>query len=40
MDRGARWTTVHGVARSWTQLSNFEREIHYPLVKTESYEHI
>ena len=23
MDRGAWWATVHGVAKSWTQLSNF-----------------
>ena len=23
MDGGARWATVHGVAKSWTQLSNF-----------------
>ena len=22
MDRGAWWTAVHGVAKSWTQLSN------------------
>ena len=21
MDRGARWATVHGVAKSWTRLS-------------------
>ena len=23
MDRGAWWATVHGVAKRWTQLSNF-----------------
>ena len=23
MDRGAWWATIHGVAKSWTQLSNF-----------------
>ena len=23
MDRGAWWATVHAVAKSWTQLSNF-----------------
>ena len=23
MDKGAWWATVHGVAKSWTQLSNF-----------------
>ena len=22
MDRGARWNTVHGIAKSWTQLSD------------------
>ena len=22
MDRGAWWTTIHGVAKSWTQLSD------------------
>ena len=22
MDRGARWSTVHGVEKSWTQLSD------------------
>ena len=22
MDRGVGWATVHGVAKSWTQLSN------------------
>ena len=26
MDRGACWVTVHGVAKSWTQLSNLKRE--------------
>ena len=24
MDRGAWWATVHGVAKSWTQLSDFD----------------
>ena len=23
MDGGARWATVHGVAKSWTQLSTY-----------------
>ena len=23
MDRGAWWATIHGVAKSWTQMSNF-----------------
>ena len=22
VNRGARWATVHGIAKSWTQLSN------------------
>ena len=26
MDRGAWWVTVHGVAKSWTQRSNFKKE--------------
>ena len=25
MDRGTWWATVHGVAKSWTQLSTIER---------------
>ena len=25
MDRGAWWATVHGVAKSWTQLSEFQQ---------------
>ena len=29
MDRGARMAIVHGVTKSWTQLSNFERESNY-----------
>ena len=28
MDRGAWWATVHGVAESWTQLSNFLFHFH------------
>ena len=27
MDGGAWWATIHGVAKSWTQLSNFKKEI-------------
>ena len=30
MDRGAWWTTVHGVAKSWTWLSDFT-EFHFSL---------
>ena len=28
MDRGARWATVHGVKKSWTQLSNSHTHTH------------
>ena len=28
MDGGAWWATVHGVAKSWTQLSNLTFNIH------------
>ena len=28
MDRGAWWATVHGVVKSWTQLSNFTFHFH------------
>jgi len=26
-DRGAWWATVHGISKSWTQLSNREQHI-------------
>ena len=29
MDEGAWWTVVHGVTKSWTQLSNFTFLIKY-----------
>ena len=32
MDRGALWATVHGVAKSWTRLSDITSE--YARVKT------
>ena len=28
MDRGARWPTVHGVAKSWTRLSDQTHSTH------------
>ena len=28
MDRGAWWATVHGVAKSWTQLSDLTLHLH------------
>ena len=30
MDRGAWWATVRGVAKSWTQLSDFHFHFHSP----------
>ena len=29
MDRGAWWATVHGVPKSWTQLSNYKTAAEY-----------
>ena len=29
MDRGAWWAAVHGVAKSWTQLSDFTLTFHF-----------
>ena len=37
MDRGAWWATVHGVAKSWTQLSNFT--FHFHALKKEMATH-
>ena len=31
MDGGAWWAAVHGVAKSWTQLSDFTFSFHFPL---------
>ena len=31
MDRGAWWAAVHGVAKSWTRLSDFTFSFHFPL---------
>ena len=31
MDRGAWWAVVHGVAKSWTRLSNFPFTFHFSL---------
>ena len=41
MDRGVWWATVHGVAKSWTRLSNFHftymhKDIHCGII-CESY---
>ena len=35
MDGGAWQSTVHGVAKSWTQLSDFTFTVLYVLVETE-----
>ena len=32
MDRGAWWTTVHGVPKSWTRLSDFAFTFHMHLI--------
>ena len=31
MDGGAWWAAVHGVAKSWTRLSDFSFTFHFPL---------
>ena len=36
MDRGAWWAAVHGVARSWTRLSDFTFTFHFPSPMHES----
>ena len=35
MDGGAWWSAVHGVANSWTQLSNFTFTFHFPALEKE-----
>ena len=35
MDRGAWWATVHGVAKSRTQLSDFTHSLTHCLIKFE-----
>ena len=35
MDRGAWWAAVHGVAKSWTQLSDFTFIFHFPVLEKE-----
>ena len=39
MDRGAWWATVHGVARSRTQLSDFTFTFHFHALETEMATH-
>ena len=35
MDRGAWWAVVHGVAKSWTRLSNFPFTFHFHALEKE-----
>ena len=39
MDRGAWWAAVHGVARSWTWLSDFTFTFHFPALEKEMATH-
>ena len=39
MDRGAWWAAVHGVAKSWTQLSNFPFTFHFHALEKEMATH-
>ena len=36
---GAWWATVHGVAKSWTQLSNFTFPFHFHALEKEMATH-
>ena len=39
MDRGVWWTAVHGVAESWTQLSDFTFTFHFYALEKEMATH-
>ena len=39
MDRGAWWATVHGVAKSWTRLSDFTFTFHFHTLEKEMATH-
>ena len=39
MDGGAWWAAVHGVARSWTRLSNFTFSFHFHALEKEMATH-
>ena len=39
MDRGAWWAAVHGVAWSWTRLSDFTFTFHFPALEKEMATH-
>ena len=39
MDGGARWAVVHGVAESWTRLSDFPFTFHFHALEKEMATH-
>ena len=39
MDRGAWWAAVHGIGKSWTQLSDFTFPFHFPALEKEMATH-
>ena len=39
MDRGALWAAVHGVAKSWTRLSDFTFIFHFHALEKEMATH-
>ena len=39
MDRGAWWATAHGVAKSWTRLSDFTLIFHFHALEEEMATH-
>ena len=39
MDRGAWWAAVHGVAKSWTRLSDFTFTFHFYALEKEMATH-
>ena len=39
MDGGAWWAAVHGVAKSWTRLSNFTFTFHFHALEKEMATH-
>ena len=39
MDRGAWWAEVHGVAKSWTRLSDFPFTFHFHALDKEMATH-
>ena len=39
MDGGAWWAAVHGVAESWTQLSDFTLSFHFHALEKEMASH-